>query len=631
MRQRLLGCFALTARRMWELFPPVPACAAWNLALCSETMFNRSIAALLLLLCVGVELGLAQGTAFTYQGRLSDNGSAANGDYDLAFSIYDAVTNGSLVAGTLTNRPVAVTNGIFTVSLDFGAGVFDGRALWLQLGVRTNGSGAAYTLLNPAQPLKAAPYAITAGNVPGGATGIQLVTLSNATFSAMTSLSSTNETRHQIFSGGLTLTNAPLIFQPTPFTNSDGYSLLWSAQPMVSNQYSGNFGLNMEGSYFNGDFDNVATLGWNQSGGGQRVNPSAPAMWLQWEHYFHQYNDPYQAQSEFHLDYIDLNGNSDRPFMFQQDVTNLNNWQAIFVNTQTHFKTPMSNNLWLSLSPGSMVLSNPRSSYTNGLQLYGGDANWQINPYPYESLGQELYFGGNWAYIALGANVGIYSNGTINCGSISASGPCTFNGNYSQFNAEVRVTPDVSISGNSSSFGAGPYLKLTDNATDAATRSWAFGHLWYNGFGGDVGYGSQGHFTFAVSSTQGGTGYGSGSIPVLDLYSNQVTVVRDLMVGGVGKFNNGVWLPNTNIITAASAFAVATNQPLFAITIAVGNQYAYVTNAVFTTNTFLQATVNSDDATASSVAAIPTNGYCTLKLNAVPTGDVRVSVSWQNP
>ncbi len=45
----------------------------------------------------------AQGTAFTYQGQLQNNGSPATGIYDLRFTIYDAVTNGNLLAGPLTN------------------------------------------------------------------------------------------------------------------------------------------------------------------------------------------------------------------------------------------------------------------------------------------------------------------------------------------------------------------------------------------------------------------------------------------------------------------------------------------------------------------------------------------------
>ena len=60
----------------------------------------------------------AQGTAFMYQGRLSDGGSPANGNYDLRFTIYDS-TNvpGTVIAGPLTNSATAVSNGLFTVNL----------------------------------------------------------------------------------------------------------------------------------------------------------------------------------------------------------------------------------------------------------------------------------------------------------------------------------------------------------------------------------------------------------------------------------------------------------------------------------------------------------------------------------
>ena len=37
----------------------------------------------------------AQGTAFTYQGRLNDGANPASGIYDLRFTIYDAVNNGA--------------------------------------------------------------------------------------------------------------------------------------------------------------------------------------------------------------------------------------------------------------------------------------------------------------------------------------------------------------------------------------------------------------------------------------------------------------------------------------------------------------------------------------------------------
>ena len=63
----------------------------------------------------------AQGTAFTYQGRLNSGANPAGGIYDLRFTVYDAASNGS-VWGVLTNTATPVTNGLFTVMLDFGSG-----------------------------------------------------------------------------------------------------------------------------------------------------------------------------------------------------------------------------------------------------------------------------------------------------------------------------------------------------------------------------------------------------------------------------------------------------------------------------------------------------------------------------
>ncbi len=69
----------------------------------------------------------AQGTAFTYQGRLNDGANLANGNYDLTFVLFGVASGGSPVAGPLTNSSVGVSNGLFTVLLDFGAGVFNGN------------------------------------------------------------------------------------------------------------------------------------------------------------------------------------------------------------------------------------------------------------------------------------------------------------------------------------------------------------------------------------------------------------------------------------------------------------------------------------------------------------------------
>jgi len=103
------------------------------------------------------------GTAFTYQGQLTHEGSPADGGYDLRFRLYDAATGGSQVGSLVTRSNVTVRDGLFTVALDFGD-VFDGPALWLLVAVRPAGVGS-YVSLSPRQPLTPAPYAIYAAQV----------------------------------------------------------------------------------------------------------------------------------------------------------------------------------------------------------------------------------------------------------------------------------------------------------------------------------------------------------------------------------------------------------------------------------------------------------------------------------
>ena len=128
-------------------------------------VFRSALPALVLLSIFNISIStlFAQGTAFVYQGQLNDSGAPANGNYDLRFAIYNSANlPGTLVAGPLTNSAVAVSNGLFTVNLDFGSGVFTGPARWLDIGVRTNGSAGAFTALSPRQPLLPTPYAIFA-------------------------------------------------------------------------------------------------------------------------------------------------------------------------------------------------------------------------------------------------------------------------------------------------------------------------------------------------------------------------------------------------------------------------------------------------------------------------------------
>jgi len=121
----------------------------------------------------GASIAFGQGTAFNYQGRLNTGDSPANGLYDLQFTIFDLAGSGSTVGGPLTNSAVGVTNGLFAVTLDFGGGVFTGPGRWLEIGVRSNGSGG-FSTLSPRQQLTPVPYAITASNLSGTLPATQL-------------------------------------------------------------------------------------------------------------------------------------------------------------------------------------------------------------------------------------------------------------------------------------------------------------------------------------------------------------------------------------------------------------------------------------------------------------------------
>jgi hypothetical protein len=110
--------------------------------------------------CLFINMAVAQTTAFDYQGRLSDGGNPANGSYDLQFRLFDALTSGSQIASTLVREDVVVTNGVFGVSLDFGAAAFPGANRWLEIGVRPGTSTGAFTTLSPLQPITSSPYAV---------------------------------------------------------------------------------------------------------------------------------------------------------------------------------------------------------------------------------------------------------------------------------------------------------------------------------------------------------------------------------------------------------------------------------------------------------------------------------------
>ena len=102
------------------------------------------------------------GSGFTYQGRLTDGGDPANGTYDLQFALYDAASGGSQAGSIVLKDDVTVTDGLFTIQLDFGASAFVGEGRWLDIGVRPSADTGAFTVLSPRQTITPAPYAMFA-------------------------------------------------------------------------------------------------------------------------------------------------------------------------------------------------------------------------------------------------------------------------------------------------------------------------------------------------------------------------------------------------------------------------------------------------------------------------------------
>jgi len=115
------------------------------------------------------------GTGFTYQGQLMKDGLPINDTCDVAFRLYDAVTDGNQVGAAITTT-LPISNGLFTAQLDFGANAFTGDARWLDLAVQCPGD-AGFTAFGARQALTPAPYALHAN------TAFTATTATTATYS----------------------------------------------------------------------------------------------------------------------------------------------------------------------------------------------------------------------------------------------------------------------------------------------------------------------------------------------------------------------------------------------------------------------------------------------------------------
>ena len=119
----------------------------------------------------------SQTTEFTYQGSLRNSGIAANGAHDFEFVLFDAVSGGNQTGSTITLNGVTVTDGIFSVKLDFGS-AFPGASRFLEIHVRQTGGGA-FTTLTPRQPVSSAPYSVKSLNADTATNAVNATTAVN--------------------------------------------------------------------------------------------------------------------------------------------------------------------------------------------------------------------------------------------------------------------------------------------------------------------------------------------------------------------------------------------------------------------------------------------------------------------
>jgi hypothetical protein len=212
---------------------------------------------LFLLCCLGVPRcwGAPLGTsAFTYQGRLTTAGGnlPAQGDFDLRFSLY-ANPVGGTPTNVLTITNVTVSDGLFTTTLDFGPGIFDGTPYWLEVAVRpaqTTNFGAP---LLPRQQIIGAPYALYASNAG----------VAESAGSALTAAMATNATTATT---AVTATRADSV----AWTNVIGKPMAFNDDIDNDTTYAAGLGLILNGGVFSIDpsiarLNNVWQLGGNSN------------------------------------------------------------------------------------------------------------------------------------------------------------------------------------------------------------------------------------------------------------------------------------------------------------------------------------------------------------------------------
>lgn len=107
----------------------------------------------------GVRAGGPDSTAFVYQGQLALNGVPVSASTDFEFSLWTDDVAGRQIGSTISEAAVDVKNGLFQVTLDFGAGSLAGPR-WLAISVRSSRTLGGFEPILPRQQVASSPYSI---------------------------------------------------------------------------------------------------------------------------------------------------------------------------------------------------------------------------------------------------------------------------------------------------------------------------------------------------------------------------------------------------------------------------------------------------------------------------------------
>ena len=171
----------------------------------------------------------AQGTAFTYNGLLEKGGVPQGGTFNFRFTLFNAASLGTQIAGPIYVTGVAVKSGAFTVTLDFGGAVWNGQTVWMEIDEEGNGE-TSYTPLTPLQQIMPTPYAIYAESANSLSSSLSFSQLTGTISSSQLANSFITVTTGAGLSGGTTvsLDNGTLNLLNTgvtSLTGSDGVTV----------------------------------------------------------------------------------------------------------------------------------------------------------------------------------------------------------------------------------------------------------------------------------------------------------------------------------------------------------------------------------------------------------------------